>query len=285
MANIGFIGSGMMAEAIIGGMLKGGFSSSEIWGSDPQISRREYMQEKYGITVTGDNKELVNACNVLVLAVKPQYYGSVVPELQKVLRSEHRIISIMAGITTARMEEDLRSWKKVPRKAVIDTAQPAKPTGEILSIIRVIPNTPAVVGAGITAICAGSQVEQADMDLAKQIFSAVGSVVDAEEHLINAISGVSSCGPAYVYMMIQALADGGVMMGLPRHLAHKLAAEMVRGAAQMVLEDTGHPEELKDKVCSPGGTTIEGVYALEKAGFRGAVMEAVKVGTEKFSRM
>jgi pyrroline-5-carboxylate reductase len=266
--NIGFIGSGMMAEAIIGGMLRGGFAPSEIRVSDIQASRRQYIEEQYGVAAAADNRELAKACGVLVLAVKPQYYPNVAPDLQEVLRPDHRIISIMAGVTISRLEKDLCAH-----------------SGDCLSVIRVMPNTPALVGAGVTAICAGSRVKPEDAALAKRIFSAVGTAVETEEHLINAFSGVASCGPAYVYMMIEALADGGVMMGLPRGLALQLAAEMVRGSAQMVISGAGHPEELKDKVCSPGGTTIEGVYALEKAGFRGALMEAVRVSTEKYSRL
>ena len=270
MTNIGFVGSGMMAEAIISGMLKGGFKPGDIWGADPDGKRRDHMAEKYGIEVTADNQALAGCCDVLVLAVKPQYYPAAAAALRPVLRSGHSLVSIMAGITTERLENDLRRGEG---------------EGAVLPVVRVMPNTPAMVASGVTCLCAGSQAAAGDIKLAKEIFQTVGSVIEVEERLIDAATGVAGCGPAYIYMIIEALADGGVMMGLPRQLASKLAAEMVKGAAQMVLSDLGHPGQLKDSVCSPGGATIEGVYTLEKAGLRGALMEAVKTGAEKCARI
>jgi pyrroline-5-carboxylate reductase len=270
MANIGFIGAGMMAEAIIGGMLGGGFLPGDIRAADPDAGRRGYMLEKYGIHATADNAELAGQCEVLVFAVKPQYYPNAARTVQPALTQGHRIISIMAGITTAQLEGDLR-----------------RSVGEdgVLPVVRVMPNTPAMVGAGITCLCAGSRAAAGDMEFAKEMFQTVGSTVEVEEHLIDAATGIAGCGPAYIYMMIESLADGGVMMGLPRLLAQRLAAETVRGAAEMALSGLGHPGQLKDSVCSPGGATIEGVYALEKAGLRGALMEAVKAGAEKCAKI
>ncbi|MCL1849725.1 MAG: pyrroline-5-carboxylate reductase [Clostridiales bacterium] len=271
MAGVGFIGSGMMAEAIISGMVKGGFEPGEIWGADPEVGRREHMQAAYGIQVTERNEELAAQCEVLVMAVKPQYFQNAVRALRPALKPEHRIISIMAGVTTQQLEHDLRCFED----------------GQVLvlPVVRVMPNSPAMVNAGITCLCVGSTARQEDVDFARRVFQTVGTVMDVEESLIDAATGVAGCGPAYVYMMIEAMADGGVMMGLPRQAAQRLAAEMVKGAAQMVLAGYGHPGELKDKVCSPGGATIAGVYALEKSGLRGAMMEAVIAGAEKCKRI
>lgn len=265
MVNIGFVGAGMMAEAIISGMLKGGFPPEEIRAADPDATRREYITAKYHIQTQRDNPGLAGWGDLLILAVKPQYYPGVVPELRQALTDRHRLISIMAGVTTARLESDLSRGGE----------------SGVLPVVRVMPNSPAMVGAGITCLCPGSGAEPKDLDLARKIFETVGTVIDLEERLIDAATGVAGCGPAYAYMMIEAMADGGVMMGLPRRLALKLAAETLNGAARMMLADQGHPEELKDRVCSPGGATIEGVFSLEKAGFRGALIEAVKAGADK----
>lgn len=264
MKKIGFVGLGMMAEAIIGGMIQSGWDPALISGSDPSESRRNYMAEKYKITTLNDNQQVARGNSYLVLAVKPQYFAAVLPDLQAALLDEGCVLSIMAGITTARLEEALGKERRV---------------------VRIMPNTPALVGMGTAAVSPGQNALKEDVALARQIFAAVGSVVEVEEKLINAVSGVSGSGPAYAYVMIQALADGGVRMGLSRPLAQQLAAETLRGAAQMVLNSADHPEALKDKVCSPGGTTIEAIFALEKAGFRAALMEAVQVSTEKAEKL
>ncbi|HCP15566.1 MAG TPA: pyrroline-5-carboxylate reductase, partial [Peptococcaceae bacterium] len=221
-------------------------------------------EKTYGIKTTKDNRELVKHCETIVLSVKPQYFKQVVPDMQGLITEKSRILSIMAGITTQRIEDAL---------------------GVKAHIVRIMPNTPALVGSGMAAVCAGTYAEAADLELAHRIFEAVGSAIQVEEHLIDAVSGVSGSGPAYVYVMIQALADGGVRMGLDRKTALLLAAETVKGSAQMVIESGEHPEALKDKVCSPGGTTIEAMYRLEKAGFRAALMEAVQVAAEKAAKL
>ena len=271
MTAIGFIGAGVMAEAIISGMLQGGFSAGDIHGADPDEKRRAHMRETYGIHVTEDNLALADACEVLVLAVKPKYYPVVARLLRNAMKPKHRLISIMAGISTTQIEHDLRCFEEGQMR--------------VLPVVRVMPNTPAMVRSGVTSLCAGSMAGQADIGMAKGIFGTVGTVLDVEERLLDAATGVAGCGPAYVYMLIEAMADGGVMMGLPRDVAQGLAAEMVRGSAEMILAGLGHPGELKDKVCSPGGATIEGVYALEGAGFRGIIMDAVKAGTEKCGKL
>ncbi len=264
MGSIGFIGSGMMAEAIISGMLRQGWTPQEIMGSDRSEARRTYMEKAFGIRTSESNKELIENCETLVLSVKPQYFKHVVPDLQGLVHENSRILSIMAGITTRRIEEAL---------------------GVKARVVRIMPNTPALIGSGMAAICAGTYAQEADLALAHRIFESVGSAIQVEENLINAVSGVSGSGPAYVYVMIQALADGGVRMGLDRKTALRLAAETVKGSAQMVLESGDHPEDLKDKVCSPGGTTIEAMFVLEKAGFRAAMMEAVQAAVEKADKL
>lgn len=264
MTKIGFVGAGMMAEAIIGGMLKSGFLPEEIWGSNRRKERRQYMEATYGIHTAETAGEILSNCDVAVLAVKPQYFSNIQSDLESCEKKNLRIISIMAGISIKRLQEVLRPDAR---------------------ILRAMPNTPAMIGEGITALCPGPRLQEADLELARQIFGAVGRVYEIEERLIDAFAGVAGCGPAYAYMMIQALADGGVRMGLSRQAAQELAAQMVRGSAGMVLAGKGHPEELKDKVCSPGGTTIEGVYALEKSGFRAALMKAVQLSTEKSARL
>ncbi|MDR1193373.1 MAG: pyrroline-5-carboxylate reductase [Peptococcaceae bacterium] len=269
MTRIGFIGAGMMAEAIIGGMLKAGFSPAEIGGADSSQERRLHMEKTYGIKAYGDNQVLIRGSDAVILSVKPQYYPAVLPDLLAALTAGQKVFSIMAGIPTERLEREIAGGE-----------------GSLsLPVVRAMPNSPALVGAGMTILAAGRWATEEDMALARRIFAAVGGVIVLEEGLIDAAGSVSGCGPAYAYMMIQALADGGVMMGLPRQIAQLLAAETLSGSARMVLAGAGHPEELKDRVCSPGGTTIEGVSALERAGFRGALMEAVRVSAEKNARL
>lgn len=264
MSKIGFIGAGMMAEAIIGGMVKSGFAPEDIWGSNRREERRRYMSDTYGVRTAATAAEILTNCDMIILAVKPQYFPGIQGDLESCEKKNLRVISIMAGITIKRLQEVLRPDAK---------------------IMRAMPNTPAMIGEGVTALCAGPKTTAEDVALAKQIFGAVGKTYEIEERLIDAFSGVAGCGPAYAYMMVQALADAGVRSGLPRQMAQELAAQMLRGSAGMVLAGKGHPEELKDKVCSPGGTTIEAVYALEKGGFRAALMEAVQAAIEKSARL
>lgn len=271
MTNIGFIGIGAMAEAIISGMLKAGFSAADIMGADPESARREHMKSAYGINAIESNQELVSGSDVLVLAVKPQYFQGVVRVTRPFLKSDHRVISIMAGVTTTQIEHDLKFFSDGQAK--------------VLPVVRVMPNNPAMVGAGITCVCPGAAADPEDVAFARKIFGSVGSVVDVDEALMDAATGVAGCGPAYVYMLIEAMADGGVFMGLPRQLALRLAADTVRGAAEMVSKGGGHPAQLKDMVCSPGGATIAGARVLERQGFRGAVMEAIIAGAEKCKKL
>ena len=253
----GVIGGGIMAEAIISRLLEQKiYSPKTILVSEPQLQRREFWQERYQVEVTNDNNDVICAQEILLLAIKPQVLDAVVTKLILSTEPENSplIISILAGVPLSRLESAFKGY----------------------SVIRVMPNTPATVGEGISAISLGSQVSAEQLQKAQQIFTAVGQVVEVAENLMDAVTGLSGSGPAYVALMIESLADGGVASGLPRAIAQKLAIQTVLGTATLLQELSLHPAEVKDRVSSPGGTTIAGVTALEKGGFRSAVIEAVK---------
>lgn len=249
---LGIIGGGVMAEAILSRLLAQKiYDPDTVLVSEPHQQRQEFLQQKYQVNVTSDNPS-VAASEVILLAIKPQVLATVLENLSEISPST-LIISILAGVPLKRLEESF----------------PDNP------IIRVMPNTPATVGAGMTAIAPGQQVKSSHLDLTKEMFYAIGEVVEVSELLMDAVTGLSGSGPAFVAMMVEALADGGVAAGLPRAIASGLALQTVLGTAQL-LQTTGiHPAQLKDLVTSPGGTTIAGVAQLEKQGFRSAVIEAV----------
>ncbi len=249
---LGTIGGGVMGEAILSRLITQGiYQSSELVVSEPTPQRREFLQQQYGVQVTNNN-DIAAQAPVLLLAVKPQIFGRVVEKLTPI-DSPQLVISILAGVSIAKLEQ----------------AFPDR------SIVRAMPNTPATVGAGMTAIAAGERVSTQDLDLATKIFQAVGEVVTVPESLMDAVTGLSGSGPAYIAIAIEALADGGVAAGLPRAIADKLALQTVIGTAQLLNQSDLHPAQLKDRVTSPGGTTIAGVTKLEQAGFRSALIEAV----------
>lgn len=253
----GVIGGGVMGEALLSRLINQQiYLPSEVLVSEPQAQRRTYLTEKYGVGVTANNSEVAGGSEVLFLAVKPQVFDMVAAEFveNQITVPEQLVISILAGVPLSKLE-----W-----------AFPGQP------VIRSMPNTPATVGAGITAIAPGNQVQQHHLERAKRIFQAVGEVVEVPETMLDAVTGLSGSGPGYVAVMIEALTDGGVASGLPRAIASKLALETVFGTAQLLKESAMHPAELKDKVTSPGGTTITGIAELERAGFRSALIEAVK---------
>ncbi|WP_083602463.1 pyrroline-5-carboxylate reductase [Hydrococcus rivularis] len=258
---LGIIGGGVMAEAILSRLIAAKvYSTDEISVSEPLSQRRDFLQQKYRIRVAFDNKAAA-ASEVLLLAIKPQALEAVVSELGNGALQEKPllVISILAGVPLSRLE----------------SAFPDKP------VIRAMPNTPATVGAGITAIAPGKKVENHHLSLARSIFEAVGQVVEVSESLMDAVTGLSGSGPAYVAIAIEALADGGVAAGLPRAVAFQLALQTVLGTATLIQESQLHPAELKDRVTSPGGTTIAGVAQLERAGFRSALIEAVQAATRR----
>jgi pyrroline-5-carboxylate reductase len=259
----GLIGGGVMGEALLSRLIVSGiYQASEIIVSEPQAERRSYLEAQYQVVVTTDNSLVVGeAKEAIMLAVKPQIFTAVTQELADVLPQQNLplIISILAGITLKQLEA---AFVQMP-------------------VVRAMPNTPATVGAGVTAISLGAYTDGSHKQIAEQIFTAVGEVVEVPETLMDAVTGLSGSGPAYVALMIEALADGGVAVGLPRAIAKQLAVQTVLGTATLIQETKIHPAELKDRVTSPGGTTIAGVSALEKAGFRSAVIEAVKASKQR----
>jgi pyrroline-5-carboxylate reductase len=257
-SKIAFIGGGQMAEAMIGGLLSGDVCAAEsVWAADPVAERRDRLKSQFGIRVGATNREAVVWADVVVLAVKPQMLPAVLSELGPTL-AHALVISIVAGVTIRTIAEQIAGAMRV---------------------VRAMPNIPALVREGMTALALGSAVSEDDSRLARTVFEVVGRVVLVEERLMDAVTGLSGSGPAYVFQAIEALADGGVMMGLPRQTAELLAAQTVLGAARLVLESGVHPAQLKDRVASPGGTTIAGLHQLEQGGFRATLMAAVEAAT------
>ena len=255
---IAFIGGGQMAEAMIGGLLSGQVCSAEsIWATDPVAERRDHLKSQFGIRVGSANRAAVAWADVVVLAVKPQTLQVVLSDLGPSL-AHALVISIVAGVTIRTIAEQIAGAMRV---------------------VRAMPNTPAVVREGMTALAMGSAVSEDDSQIARTVFEAVGRVVLVEERLMDAVTGLSGSGPAYVFLAIESLADGGVKMGLPRQVAELLAAQTVLGAARLVLESGMHPAQLKDRVASPGGTTIAGLHQLEQGRFRATLMSAVEAAT------
>ena len=244
-----------MAEAMIGGLLSGQVCPAEsIWATDPVADRRDRLKSQFGIRVGPANREAVAWADVVVLAVKPQMLPAVLSELGPIL-AHALVISIAAGVTIRTIAEQIAGAMRV---------------------VRAMPNVPALVREGMTALALGSAVSEDDSRLARRLFEVVGRVVLVEERLMDAVTGLSGSGPAYIFQAIEALADGGVMMGLPRQTAELLAAQTVLGSA---LESGVHPAQLKDRVASPGGTTIAGLHQLEQGGFRATLMAAVEAAT------
>ncbi len=265
---IGFLGAGQMASALATGWSRAGLLDPVRSGAaDPFPSARDKFTQATGLKCYATNREVVEACDVLVLAVKPQVMAAVLAELRPLLKPRHLVVSIAAGVTLRTLGEALSGGTVLPAGAV--------------RLVRVMPNTPCLVGASASGYAAGSAATPDDVALVGQMFGAVGKAFVLPEHLLDAVTGLSGSGPAFIYVLIEALADGGVRVGLPREVAQTLAAQTVFGAAKMVLETGQHPAALKDAVASPGGTTIAGLHALEQAGFRAALMDAVEAATER----
>ncbi len=257
---IGFIGGGNMGEALIKGLIKGTFPAADVLVAEPVEGRRLQLKERYGIDARPGAAEVVAASEVVVLAIKPQIVPQVMPEVAKAFDQGKLLISIAAGVTSQTLEDYLPAAARV---------------------VRVMPNTPALVGAGAAAICRGRHAGEDDLLTARHLFEAVGIVRVASESQMDAVTGLSGSGPAYVYTVIEAMAAGGVQQGLTMDVALALAAQTVLGAAKLVQESGEHPAVLRDKVCSPGGTTIAAVKALEEKGLRAALMEAVAQAAQR----
>lgn len=262
---IGFIGLGNMATAMIGGILqKGILKQEEIIGSNRSQTGLEKAKEAFGITTATSNIEVAEKSDIIVLSVKPQFYASVIEEIRGVITENQIIVSIAPGKTLECLRELF---------------------GKDIKIVRCMPNTPALVGAGCTGVCHNALVTEEEINQVLTILSSFGMASLVEEYMMDAVVGVSGSSPAYVFLFIEAMADEAVAAGMPRKQAYEFAAQAVLGSARMVLETGKHPGELKDMVCSPGGTTIQAVRVLEERGFRSAVIEAMDACIEKSRSM
>ncbi len=258
---VGFVGAGNMGEALIKGLLAASLVPAEaIYATDARLERLKELDRQYGIQIAADNTELVRHVDVVIMAVKPQIMEPVLKEIAHSVTRRKLLISIAAGVSTAKVRAAL---------------------GKDARLIRVMPNTPALVLEGVTAIAKAEGLEPGDLDVAGEIFSAVGRVVVLDEELMDAVTGLSGSGPAYVAIVIESLADGGVKMGLDRLTAMTLATQTVLGAAKLLLETGLHPGALKDMVSSPGGTSIAGIAALEEGGIRTTFIKAVERATQR----
>lgn len=261
----GFIGAGKMATALVRGMIRAGTARPEaISASDPVAAAREALAAEAGIAIRDSNLEVARESDVLVLAVKPQSLPQVLEELLPVVTDEHLVISIAAGVALATLASGL---------------------GPDCRLVRVMPNTPALVGEGAAGYCLGQNADAEDETIVLSCLEAVGRAYRVPEALLDAVTGLSGSGPAFVYLIIEALSDGGVRVGLPRDVATALAAQTVLGAARMVLETGLHTGTLKDQVTSPGGTTIAGLHALERGGLRAALIDAVVAATGRSAEL
>jgi pyrroline-5-carboxylate reductase len=256
---VGFIGTGNMGEALIRGLRAVDLVPADlIYATDVRQDRVKQLGIEFGVQGAASNTDLVQRVDVVILAVKPQIMGAILGEIAPAVTADTLLISIAAGVSTDRLRQLL---------------------GKIARIIRVMPNTPALVLAGATAIAKAEGLRPGDLETAEEIFGAVGKVVVLDETLMDAVTGLSGSGPAYVALVVESLADGGVKMGLDRQTAMTLATQTVLGAAKLLVETGMHPGQLKDMVSSPGGTTIAGVAALEDGGVRRTLMKAVEEAT------
>lgn len=258
---IGFIGCGNMATSIIKEIIRKQIIDAEnIIASAKTKATLDRVQKELGVKVSTDNLEVTENSDILVLAVKPQYYPEVIAQIKDVVRKEQIVISIAPGKTLDWLQEQF---------------------GGSVRLVRTMPNTPALVGEGMTGACRNEYVTDEDYATVLQILGSFGEVETIPENLMDVCVSVSGSSPAYIYILIEAMADGAVADGMPRAQAYKFAAQSVLGSAKMVLETGKHPGELKDQVCSPGGTTIEAVRVLEEKGFRSSVIEAMKACVRK----
>lgn len=262
---LGFLGSGNMASALIQGLVHGGVvPPTHILASDVKTERLEQLEKEHGVRTTMDNHQLVRESDVVVLAVKPQVIDRVLTEVGKDFRADQLLVSVAAGVPIEALESRLPPGSRV---------------------VRTMPNTPATVQAGATAVAGGANATADDLRLARELFEAVGRVVVLDEALLDAVTGLSGSGPAYIMLIIEALADGGVKVGLHRDTALLLAAQTVFGSAKLLLETGEHPGRLKDMVTSPGGTAIAGLHTLESGALRKTLIDAVETATRRAAEL
>lgn len=258
---LAFLGGGNMAEALVRGLLRAKTSQpNEIVVTGRRADRLEELAKTYGVATSPDNVAAARDAEVVVLSVKPQAMSDLLDQVAPVIGGQHLVISVAAGVPIAAMERKL---------------------GPSSRIVRSMPNTPALVGQGATAIAAGTHATAQDLETAKALFDAVGMTVVVEEYLLDAVTGLSGSGPAYIFLIIEALADAGVKVGLPRRTAQALAAQTVAGSARLLIETGIHPGQLKDQVTSPGGTAIAGLHTLEAGGMRTTLINAVEAATTR----
>ncbi len=262
---IGFLGGGNMAGALVAGLVGSKVvEKDQIRVSDPSQERLAELAREHGVGVTPSNADVAKWANVVVIAVKPQVLHGVLADCGGAIGSGHLVVSLAAGVPIRTIESGV---------------------GPGTRVVRAMPNTAALALAGATALAAGTSATAADVDVARSLFDAVGKSVVLPEHQLDAVTGLSGSGPAYVMLFIEALADGGVKMGLPRDVALLLAAQTVHGAAKLLIESKQHPATLKDMVASPGGTTISGLSVLELAGVRGSIISAVEAATRRATEL
>jgi pyrroline-5-carboxylate reductase len=262
---IGFIGAGQMARALAQGFVRAGLlAERQIAAADPvPAAIEEFHRLLPGSASATNNAELARCCDIIFLAVKPQQAKAAMNELRSAMSADKMVVSVVTGVRLSALAEGLGPCR----------------------LVRVMPNTPCLVGQSASAYCLGAGATQADGELIAKLLGAVGLAIAVDEKLLDAITGLSGSGPAFVYVMIEALADGGVRMGLPRDVAMKLAAQTVKGAAEMVIATGEHPGVLKDRVASPGGTTIAGLAAMEQHGVRGALISAVEAAARRATEL
>lgn len=261
---IGFIGCGNMARAIINGMIRKGYPKENLMASAKSEETLEYIKNELGIHSEEQNSEIAKQADIVILAVKPIYMEEVINEIKGEINLKKIVVTLAPGKTIEWIE---------------------KKFGKKIKLVRTMPNTPAMVSSGMTALCQNDKITENDLKVIKKIFESCGRAEVINENIMDAVVGVSGSSPAFVFMFIEAMADAAVAEGMPRAQAYKFAAQTVMGSAKLMLETGKHPGELKDMVCSPGGTTIEGVNALESCAFRSAVIEAVREAADKSRRM
>jgi pyrroline-5-carboxylate reductase len=262
---IGFLGAGQMASALARGWTNAGLISADRGlAADPSPEARTQFMQRSGWTAVPSNRDVVLERDIVILAVKPQVTASVLADVRSLIKPTHLVVSIAAGITLQKLSDEL---------------------GTDCRLIRVMPNTPCLVGASAAGYSPAKTATDDDISQVDRLFNAVGKAYRLPEHLLDAVTGLSGSGPAFVYVMIEALSDGGVRMGLPREVATGLAAQTVLGAARMVLDTALHTGQLKDMVTSPGGTTIAGLHALERGGIRAALIDAVEAATKRATEL
>ncbi|EGT5079481.1 TPA: pyrroline-5-carboxylate reductase [Clostridioides difficile] len=265
MKTLGFIGSGNMGSAMIGGIVQSRLVKAEdITVSDLSQVALDKVKEEFGVNTTTDSKVAVTNSDVVIVALKPNICEKALTPLKELIDANKIIVSIAAGKTIESLESFIGSDKK---------------------IVRVMPNTPALVGEGMSALCKNSNVTDEELNMIKALFESFGEAEIVSEYLMDTVTGISGSSPAYVFMFIEAMADAAVLAGMPRQQAYKFASQAVMGSAKMVLETGKHPGELKDMVCSPAGTTIEAVKVLEEEGFRAAVIKSIVACIDKSKDM